>query len=53
MEGLERRGHRVERRPVNVGHAHLIDLVDGVAFAATEPRINTSAAVGPSLGGQG
>ncbi len=48
ISGLERRGHRVEHRPVNVGHAHMIDLVDGVAHAATEPRISTSAAVAPS-----
>ncbi len=45
--GLEHRGHTVERRPVGVGHAHMIDLVDGVALAATEPRIDTSAALTP------
>ncbi|MFW2380927.1 MAG: gamma-glutamyltransferase [Acidimicrobiales bacterium] len=45
--GLERRGQTVEHRPVNVGHAHMIDLVDGVAHAATEPRISTSAALTP------
>ncbi|NNE96436.1 MAG: gamma-glutamyltranspeptidase, partial [Acidimicrobiales bacterium] len=45
VTGLEARGHTVEHRPVNVGHAHMIDLVDGVAHAATEPRISTSAAL--------
>jgi gamma-glutamyltranspeptidase/glutathione hydrolase len=47
VEGLERRGHTVEHRPVGVGHAHMIDLVEGVAEAATEPRIETSAALTP------
>ena len=45
--GLIARGHRVEQRRVNTGHAHMIDLVDGVSHAATEPRINTSAALAP------
>ncbi len=46
--GLTERGHRVEQRRVNTGHAHMIDLVDGVSHAATEPRIDTSAALAPS-----
>lgn len=45
--GLAARGHSVQRRPVGVGHAHLIEIIDGVATAATEPRIDTSAAVAP------
>jgi gamma-glutamyltranspeptidase/glutathione hydrolase len=47
IAGLEARGQTVEHRPVNVGHAHMIDLVDGIAHAATEPRISTSAALSP------
>jgi gamma-glutamyltranspeptidase/glutathione hydrolase len=47
VSGLQARGHTVEHRPVNVGHAHMIDLVDGIAHAATEPRISTSAALTP------
>lgn len=45
VPGLEARGQTVEHRPVNVGHAHMIDIVDGVHHAATEPRISTSAAL--------
>lgn len=46
-DGLTQRGHTVNRRRVNAGHAHMIDIVDGVSHAATEPRINTSAALAP------
>ncbi len=45
IPGLEARGQTVEHRPVNVGHAHMIDIVDGQSHAATEPRISTSAAL--------
>ncbi|MGI9610384.1 MAG: gamma-glutamyltransferase, partial [Acidimicrobiia bacterium] len=48
IAGLEARGQTVEHRPVNVGHAHMIDLVDGMSHAATEPRISTSAALTPN-----
>ena len=46
-EGLKSRGHNVEQRRVNVGHAHMIDIVDQKSHGATEPRINTSAALAP------
>ncbi|MBT8239653.1 MAG: gamma-glutamyltransferase [Acidimicrobiia bacterium] len=47
VAGLETRGQKVEHRRVNVGHAHMIDLAGGIAHAATEPRISTSAALTP------
>lgn len=47
ITGLDQRGHQVRERPVNAGHAHMIDIVDGVSHGATEPRINTSAALAP------
>lgn len=46
-DGLAQRGHTVEQRRVNAGHAHMIDIIGGVSHAATEPRINTSAALAP------
>lgn len=48
MAGLSERGHVANQRRVNTGHAHMIDIVDGISHAATEPRINTSAALAPA-----
>lgn len=47
-EGLTALGHTVQARPVNAGHAHLIDIdADGTHHGAAEPRIDTAAALSP------
>ncbi len=49
VDALEQRGHAVECREVNAGHAHLIDIdPEGVHHGAAEPRISTAAALAPS-----
>ncbi len=46
VEGLTTKGHTVECRKVNVGHAHLIDIDStGTQHGAAEPRISTAAAL--------
>ena len=48
VEGLESRGHRAMTKPVNAGHAHLIDIdADGIHHGACETRIDTAAALAP------
>jgi gamma-glutamyltranspeptidase/glutathione hydrolase len=47
-DDLIARGHQVTTEQVNTGHAHLIDIdADGVHHGATEPRIDTAAALSP------
>jgi gamma-glutamyltranspeptidase / glutathione hydrolase len=49
FEGLAARGHTVERRPVwshELGHAHVIAVVDGVLAGAADPRSLGGAAAG-------
>ena len=48
VDGLVERGHDAVARPVNAGHAHLIDIdADGMHHAAAETRIDTAAALSP------
>ncbi len=48
VAGLVSRGHDAVARPVNAGHAHLIDIDDdGVHHGAAETRIDTAAASAP------
>ena len=48
VDRLSALGHRVDCRPVNAGHAHLIDIgTDGTHHGAAEPRISTAAALSP------
>ncbi len=48
VAGLTALGHTVECRPVNAGHAHLIDIgPDGTHRGAAEPRVSTAAALSP------
>ncbi len=47
--GLTQRGHTVDRRPWGqdlFGHAHLIDVDDGLLLGVAEPRALASAAIG-------
>jgi len=49
VNGLTDRGHAVQCRDVNVGHAHVIDIgSDGVHRGAAERRISTAAALAPA-----
>lgn len=48
LPGLVERGHHAVARPVNAGHAHVIDIdADGIHHGAAETRIDTAAALAP------
>ena len=53
QSGLDDLGHMTQCRPVNVGHAHIIDLdAAGTHHGAAEPRVSTSSAAFPEARGR-